>query len=130
MRACDKVLVKTIKKLKGDQKTGAEIVGRALEAPIRQIAVNAGKEGAIICEKVRSSDDVNFGYNALTNTYGDMVEMGILVPTKVERAALQNAASIAGLLLTTDCAIADIREEKSGGGGGADGGMGGMGGMM
>jgi len=125
------------KKLKGDEKTGVDIIRRALSAPLRQIAENAGLDGSIVWQKVSESSDTNFGYNALTAEYGDMIKMGVLVPTKVERVALQNAASVASLLLTTDCIISDIKEkEKKGGGhshpgmGGMGGGMGGMGGMM
>jgi len=126
------------KKLRGDQKTGADIVRRALNAPIRQIAENAGMDGSIVWQKVSESKDLNFGYNALTDEYGDMIDMGVLVPTKVERIALQNAASVAGLLLTTEAAVCEIKEKKEkgqggpgrGGMGGMGGGMGGMGGMM
>jgi chaperonin GroEL len=126
------------KKLKGDEKTGADIIRRALSAPLKQIAENAGMEGAIVWQKVCESNDANFGFNAMTGEYGDMVKMGVIVPTKVERVALQNAASVSSLLLTTDCIIGEIKEkEKKGGGGhahpgmgGMGGGMGGMGGMM
>lgn len=123
IRAANKVLPNTIKKLRGDQKTGAEIVQRAITAPLRQIAINAGTDGSIVLQKIVESDDPNYGYNALTNKYGNLIDMGVLVPTKVERVALTNAASVAGLLLTTDCAISEIKEkeEKSVGGG-----MGGM----
>ncbi len=118
-----------IKKLKGDQKTGADIIRRALTAPIKHIAENAGLDGSIVCQKVMESSDPNFGYNALTGEYGDMIKMGVLVPAKVERVALQNAASVASLLLTTDCLISEIKEkEKEKKPAGA--GMGGMGGMM
>ena len=116
-----------------DQKVGVEIVRRAIESPIKQIAENAGVDGAVVCQKVKENDAVNFGYNALTHEYGDMVKFGVLVPTKVERSALQNAASIAGLLLTTDAIVSEIKEDKPemppGGGGGMGGGMGGMGGL-
>ncbi len=131
-----KVLEKLAKSLKGDQKTGVDIVRRALCAPLKQIAENGGLDGSIVFQKVSESSDVNFGFNALSGDYGDMVKMGVLVPTKVERVALQNASSVASLLLTTDCVISEIKEkEKKGGGGGhAHGGMppgmGGMGGMM
>jgi len=127
-----KVLEAAAKKLRGDQKTGVDIVRRALVAPLKQIAINAGLDGSIVLQKVQENEkDVNFGYNALTTEYGDMVKMGVLVPTKVERVALQNAASIASLLLTTDCIISDIKQkEKAGGGGMPPGGMGGMGGGM
>ncbi|GJM24218.1 MAG: 60 kDa chaperonin [Phycisphaerae bacterium] len=123
------------KKLKGDEKTGVDIVRRALTAPLKQIAKNAGLDGSIVAQKVGESKDVNFGYNALSAEYGDMIKMGVLVPAKVERIAIQNASSIASLLLTTDAAICEIKEEKKGGapggmpGGGMPPGMGGMGGM-
>ncbi len=108
-----KALDAMAKKLKGDdQKTGVEIVRRALTAPIKQIAANAGLDGSIVCQKVSENSDVNFGYNALTGDYGDMIKMGVLVPTKVERIALQNAASIATLLLTTDAVVSEIKEDK------------------
>lgn len=105
-------LEKLSKKLKGDQKTGVEIVVRALSAPIKQIAQNAGIDGSVVAQRVMDSDDINFGYNALTEEYGDLVKMGIIVPTKVERVALQNAASVAALLLTTDAIVAEIKEDK------------------
>jgi len=113
-----KALDRSEKKLEGDQKTGVDIVRRALRAPIKQIAENAGLDGSIVAQKVIESDDPNFGYNALTNAYGDMIKMGVIVPLKVERIALQNAASVAGLLLTTDAAVSEIKEkeeEKKGG---------------
>ncbi len=109
---CSKALDKVRNKLKGDQRTGVEIVRRALTAPIKQIAENAGLDGSIVCQKVAEADDPNFGFNALTGEYGDMIKMGVLVPTKVERIALQNAASIACLLLTTDAVVSEIKEEK------------------
>ena len=107
-----KVLAEAKKKAVGDQATGIDIVYRALAAPIREIADNAGLDGSVVMQKVDDADDVNFGYNALTGEYGDMVKMGVLVPTKVERVALQNAASIAGLLLTTEAVVSEIKEEK------------------
>ncbi len=100
------------KKVRGDQKIGVDIIRRALWAPIRCIADNAGIDGTIVAHKVFENSKANFGYNALTDEYGDMIEMGVLVPTKVERVALQNAASIASLLLTTDAVVSDIKEEK------------------
>src|SRR5262249_7831337 len=100
------------KKAKGDQKVGVDIIRRALWAPIRCIAENAGLNGAIVAQKVFENSKNSFGYNALTEEYGDMIDMGVLVPTKVERVALQNAASIASLLLTTDAVVSDIKEEK------------------
>jgi len=112
-------------KLKGDQKIGVDIVRRSLEAPIKQIAENAGADGSIVAQKVEESSDPNFGFNALTHEYEDLVKSGIIVPTKVERIALQNAASIAGLLLTTDALVCEIPEKKKMPGGGQ--GMGGEG---
>jgi chaperonin GroEL len=94
---------------------------------MRMIAQNAGSEASIVVEKVRVSKDKNFGYNALTDTYEDLVAAGVIDPTKVARTALQNAASIAGLLLTTEATIVEKKEgTQAGGGGGAGGGMGGM----
>jgi len=95
-----------------DEAVGADIVFRALSAPIKQIAENAGLDGSIVAQKVEESKDSGFGYNALTEEYGDMIKFGVLVPTKVERSALQNAASISGLLLTTDALISEIKEKK------------------
>jgi len=111
-----------------EEQVGVEIVRRALEEPLRMIAQNAGAEGSIVVEKVRSSTDANFGYNALTDTYEDVVAAGVIDPTKVTRTALQNAASIAGLLLTTEATIVETKDEKqpAGGAGGSGGGMGGM----
>jgi chaperonin GroEL len=97
--------------VEGDEKVGANIIKKALEEPIRQIAENAGVEGAIVIDKV-CGKDINYGYNAETEQYGDMVKMGVIDPTKVCRTALQNAASIAGLLLTTEAIIADKPEKK------------------
>ncbi len=118
-------------KLRGDEKTGGQIVFRAIEAPLRQLAANAGREGALICEHVRNESG-NVGYNVATDKYEDLVKAGVVDPTKVTRSALQNAASISGLLLTTECLIADKPEpaEPAGEGHGHDHGMGGMGGMM
>ncbi|AIG02658.1 chaperonin GroL [Pseudomonas fluorescens] len=114
-----------------DQNVGIAVLRRAVEAPMRQIAANSGDEPSVVVNAVKNGKG-NFGYNAATSEYGDMIEMGILDPTKVTRSALQAAASIAGLLLTTDVAIADApKKEGSAGGGMPDmGGMGGMGGMM
>ncbi len=108
-----------------DEKTGVEIVRRALEEPIRMIAQNAGAEGSIVVAKVKASKERNFGYNAATDTYEDLVKAGVIDPTKVARTALQNAASIAGLLLTTECVVVEKKEEKPAMAG-AGGGMGGM----
>jgi chaperonin GroEL len=119
-------------KLKGDnhdQDCGIKIVARALEEPLRWIAANAGDEPSVVVNKVLEGKG-NYGYNAQTGEYGDMVETGVLDPTKVARCALQNAASVAGLILTTDAMVAESPKEDSGGGGGhGHGGMGGMGGM-
>jgi len=117
-------------KLHDDEAIGVNIVKRALEEPMRQIAHNAGMEGAVVVGRVRESKDDNFGLNADTGDYGDMVKAGVIDPAKVTRLALQNAASIAGLMLTTEALVADIKEDekKAAGGGGAPGG-GGMGGM-
>ena len=101
---------KLVKSLSGDEKTGAQIVRKALEAPIRQIAENAGVNGGVVVEKVLASRRVNYGYDALTGTYGDMIVKGIIDPTKVTRSALQNAASVAGTLLTTESIVCDIPE--------------------
>jgi chaperonin GroEL len=127
--------ISSLEKLKadGDEQIGINIVKRALEEPLRQIALNAGHEGAVVIGKVRDSKDDNFGFNADSGDYGDMVKMGVIDPAKVTRLALQNAASIAGLMLTTEALVADIREEKkeaAGAGGHGGGGMGGMGGGM
>jgi chaperonin GroEL len=96
----------------GDEKIGVDIVRRAVIAPIKQIAVNAGLDGSIVAQKVMENSDKNFGYDALRKEYGNMIEFGVIVPTKVERAALQNGASIASLLLTTDAVVSEIPEKK------------------
>jgi chaperonin GroEL len=118
--------------LKGDnpdQDAGIKIVLRSLEEPVRQIAANAGDEPSVVVAKVLEAKG-NVGYNAATGEYGDLVEMGVLDPTKVTRYALQNAASVAGLILTTDAMVAESPKEDGGGHGGhGHGGMGGMGGM-
>jgi chaperonin GroEL len=114
-------------KLEGDQKVGAEIVRRAVEAPMRWIATNAGQEGSIVVQKVKEKNDASWGYNAATDTYEDLVKAGVIDPTKVVRSALQNAASIASLLLTTEAMVVDIPEDKKDApAGGGPGGMGGM----
>jgi len=115
-------------KVKGteDEKIGVEIVRRALEEPIRMIAQNAGAEGSIVVARVKESKDKNFGYNAANDTYEDLVKAGVIDPTKVTRTALQNAASIAGLLLTTECVVVEKKEDKPAPAGPAGGGMGGM----
>ncbi len=124
--------LQAIKDLKGsnhDQDVGIRILRRAMEEPLRQIVANAGDEPSVIVNKVAEGKG-NFGYNAATSEYGDMIEMGILDPTKVTRTALQNAGSIAGLMLTTEAMVADKPKADSAGGAPDMGGMGGMGGMM
>jgi chaperonin GroEL len=108
--------LKNLKGLVGDEKIGTEIVWRAVSAPIKQIATNAGHDGAVIASNVEAKDEASYGFNALSGAYGDLIKDGVLVPTKVERIALQNAASIAGLLLTTDAVITEIKDKKKGGG--------------
>src|SRR6202171_4825080 len=118
-------------KAEGDELIGINIVRRSLEEPLRQIAHNAGFEGAVVIGRVRESKEENFGFNAETGDYGDMVRMGVIDPAKVTRLALQNAASIAGLMRTTEALVAEIKEDekKSAAAGGGPGGPGGMGGM-
>jgi len=113
-------------KLDAEEQIGVDIIKRAVEEPIRMIVQNAGGEGSIVVEKVRSSKDDAFGYNALTDTYENLVQAGVIDPTKVTRTALQNAASIAGLLLTTEALIVEKKEDKPAAGGPPGGGMGGM----
>ena len=119
-----------IKTLEGDEKIGAQIVRRSLEEPLRQIVANAGEEGAVVVAKIIAGGKDNnpyYGYNAQTSVFEDLVKAGVIDPTKVTRTALQNAASIAGLLLTTEALIAEIPEPKSApAGGGHGGGMEGM----
>jgi chaperonin GroEL len=116
-----------LKSANSDQEAGIAIVRRALEAPMRQIAENAGVDGAVVAGKVRESKDKHFGFNAQTEEYGDMFKFGVIDPAKVVRTALEDAASVAGLLITTEAMVADRPEKKAAGG--APGGMGGMGGM-
>ncbi len=125
---------RSLDKVKGandDQNRGVDIVRRALQAPVRQIAENAGVDGAVVAGKLSESKDINFGFDAQAEEYTDMVKAGIIDPTKVVRTALQDAASVAGLLITTEAMVAEIPEEDKGGPGGMPdmGGMGGMGGM-
>jgi chaperonin GroEL len=118
-----------LKGANADQDAGIKIVLRALEEPLRQIVGNAGEEGSVVLNKIVEGKD-NFGFNAQTGEYGDLVEMGVVDPTKVTRFALQNAASVAGLILTTDAMVAELpKDDKGHGGGGGMGGMGGMGDM-
>lgn len=123
--------IENIKVANEDQRVGVEIIRRAMEAPLRQIVLNAGEEAAVVLAKVKANSDTNFGYNAATGEYGDMVAMGILDPTKVTRTALQNAASIASLMITTECMVTDAPKKEEGVGAGmGEMGGGGMGGMM
>ena len=129
-------LVRASKKLQGleganpDQTAGIAIVRKALQAPLRQIAENAGVDGSVVAGKIIDSEDPAFGFNAQTEEYGDMFKFGVIDPAKVVRTALQDAASVAGLLITTEAMIADKPEPKGQAGGGMPGGMGGMEGMM
>jgi chaperonin GroEL len=130
-------LVRASKKLDGltgvnsDQTAGIAIVRKALQAPLRQIAENAGVDGSVVVGKIVENTDANFGFNAQTEEYGDMFKFGVIDPAKVVRTALQDAASVAGLLITTEAMVAEKPEPKGqGGGGGMPGGMGGMDGMM
>ncbi|MFZ5962283.1 chaperonin GroEL [Thalassococcus sp. BH17M4-6] len=120
-----------LKGVNSDQNAGIAIVRKALEAPLRQIAENAGVDGSVVAGKIRESEDLKFGYNAQTDEYGDMFKFGVIDPAKVVRTALEDAASIAGLLITTEAMVAD-KPQKEGAGAGAGGmpDMGGMGGMM
>jgi chaperonin GroEL len=122
----------TLKGANSDQNAGIVIVRKAIEAPLRQIAENAGVDGAVVAGKVRESEDATFGFNAQTEEYGDMFAFGVIDPAKVVRTALEDAASIAGLLITTEAMIADKPSKDGAAGGGMPdmGGMGGMGGMM
>ncbi|WP_420239670.1 chaperonin GroEL [Telmatobacter bradus] len=117
---------KLIESLEGDEKTGAKIIRRSIEEPLRQIIANAGEEGAVIVAKVLESKDPYYGYNAATSEFEDLVKAGVIDPTKVTRTALQNAASIAGLLLTTEALIVEIPEPKSAAPAPGHGDMGGM----
>ena len=125
--------LQAISELKGDnadQNVGITLLRRAVEAPLRQIVANCGDEPSVVVDKVKQGSG-NYGYNAATGEYGDMIEMGILDPAKVTRSALQAAASIASLMITTEAMIAEIADDKPAAGGMPDmGGMGGMGGMM
>ncbi len=120
------VALEGLKGSEDDENIGIQIVRRAIEEPIRQIAVNAGAEGSIVVEKVRERKEMNVGYNAATGSYEDLVKAGVIDPTKVTRTALQNAASIAGLLLTTEAVVVEKPEKEDAGAGGMPGGMGGM----
>ncbi|MBQ6540183.1 MAG: chaperonin GroEL, partial [Oscillospiraceae bacterium] len=111
----------------GDEKTGITLLAKALEAPIKQIAKNAGLEGPVILDKVKGNENVNFGFNAATEEYCDMIAAGIVDPTKVCRSALENAASVSAMVLTTESLVADIPEPPAAAAPAMpDGGMGGM----
>jgi chaperonin GroEL len=125
---CARVLT-GLKGLSAEQQAGVNIIKRALEEPLRQIAGNAGFEGSIVVDKVVNNDKPAWGFNALTETYEDLIAAGVIDPTKVARCAIQNAASVASLMLTTETLIAEKPKKDSAGGGGMGGGMGGMGGM-
>ena len=116
-------------KINADQKLGVKVIMRAMEEPLRQIANNAGSEGSVVIDKVKNGEGA-FGYNADTGTYEDLMKAGIMDPTKVVRFALQNAASVASLMLTTQAMVAEKSEERNGMHSGAQGMGGGMGGMM
>jgi chaperonin GroEL len=120
--------LKTLKLAESDEQIGVDIIRKAIEEPMRIIVQNAGGEGSIVVEKIRQSKDANYGYNALTDQYEDLVAAGVIDPTKVTRTALQNAASISGLLLTTEALIVE-KKEPAGSGAGSGGAPGGMGGM-
>ena len=113
-------------KTEGDVKTGVSIVLRALEEPVRQIAINAGVEGSVVVEKIKAADARGYGYDAAKNEFGDMNERGIIDPTKVVRSALQNAASVAATVLTTESLITDLPEKNPPAPPAPAGGMGGM----
>ncbi|MBI5163797.1 MAG: chaperonin GroEL, partial [Magnetospirillum sp.] len=118
-----------LKPINNDQKVGFEIVRRALQAPLRQIVENAGCDGAVVAGKLMESTDPNFGFDAQTGTYVDMIKAGIIDPTKVVRTALQDAGSVAGLLITTEAMIAEKPKKDAGPAMPGGGGMGGMGDM-
>ena len=109
---CAQKILEGVKAIDQDEQTGINIIRRVLEDPLRAIAENAGVDGSIVIDKVRTNSDQNYGYNAESNEYGDLIKMGVVDPVKVTRFALQNAASVAGLLLTTDVLITDIPEKK------------------
>ena len=121
-----KSVAKLMREVSGDVKTGVSIVLRALEEPARQIAVNAGVEGSIVVEKLKSKQAVGYGYDAAKDEYTDMIERGVTDPTKVTRSALQNAASIAAMVLTTESLVTDIPAPEPAANPAAAGGMGGM----
>ncbi len=121
---------KILSEVEGDEKTGVRIVVRALEEPLRQIAINAGLDGSVVIDKIHRSHKLGYGYNVFKEEYCDMIEAGVVDPTKVTRSALQNAASVAAMVLTTECLVTEIKEDaktpEPGAGMGGPGGMGGM----
>ena len=119
-------VAKLLDEVSGDERTGVQIVLKALEEPVRQIAANAGLEGSVIVANIKSSDKIGYGFNAATEEYGDMIGFGVVDPTKVTRSALQNAASVAAMVLTTESLVADKKEPAPAPAMPADGGMGGM----
>jgi chaperonin GroEL len=123
-------VLKRLRTQNDDQKTGVEIVRKAIQAPARQIAINAGEDGSVIVGKILEKDQYSFGFDAQNGEYVNMVSKGIIDPTKVVREALQGAASVAGLLITTEAMVAEVPRKQApampGGGGGGMGGMGGM----
>jgi chaperonin GroEL len=127
---CISGLSEKIKSMSGEERIGAEIINKVLSEPTRQLAGNAGLEGSIVVQNILEKKDASYGLNIDTGKYEDLIEAGVIDPTKVTRTALQNAASIASLLITTEALVADIPEkEKEMPGGMGGGGMGGMGGM-
>ena len=118
-----------VKGANADQDAGIAIVKRALQEPVRTIANNAGAEGSVVVGKILESDSITFGYNAATGEYGDLVALGVIDPVKVVRTALQDAASVASLLITTEALIVEAPKDAAPQMGGGGGGMGGMGGM-
>jgi chaperonin GroEL len=120
--------LKRVKTANEDQKHGVEIVRKAIQAPARQIATNAGEDGSVIVGKILEKDQYNWGFDAQAGEYGNLVSKGVIDPTKVVRSAIQGAASVAGLLITTEAMVAEIPQKKSAGGMPGGGGMGGMGG--
>ncbi|MGD8529236.1 MAG: TCP-1/cpn60 chaperonin family protein, partial [Methyloceanibacter sp.] len=130
LRALD--AIESLRAANDDQKVGINIVRRALQAPLRQIAENAGEDGAVVVGKILDKKEYNYGYNAATGEYGNLVKEGVIDPAKVVRTALQDAASVAGLLITTEAMVAEVPKKASAAPampGGDMGGMGGMGGM-
>ena len=118
-----------VKTANADQKAGVDIVRRAIQVPARQIVQNAGEDGSLVVGNLLEKDHYNWGFNAATGEYQDLVSAGVIDPAKVVRTALQNAASVAGILITTEAAIVEAPKKDAGGAGGMPGGMGGMGGM-